>query len=105
MRVVAGRDDDQVRTESCDGWNNDLTIDLLEGFIARVVGHRHVERQAIPCSFAHLPQCAGPRKEWPGMRGTVQYPPVIIEDILRAVAVMRIPVDDRHTLQSEHIKR
>ncbi len=104
MRVVPGRDDDQLRLEAFHGGQDGPVVDQVEVVVARIVRHRDVERRAVPSALAHLTPMAGSRKQRPGMRRAVEHARVLVEDILRAVAVMRIPVDDRQALQAKHVE-
>src|SRR5215212_2041491 len=92
--IVACRDDDQLRAK--------LAQDGEEkpGERRRVVvfpgarGQGYIRREAPSLALPHLPGGAGPGVEGALVHREVQHSRVGVEDVLRAVAVVDVPVED-----------
>ena len=61
---------------------------------------RQVGREAFACAAADLSRCPGARIERILMQRDKQHMRVVVERILRAVAVMHVPIDDRDAFQA-----
>ncbi len=64
--------------------------------VRRAVGQRHVHRVTGAFASAELVGGAGAGIERPLVQRAEQHPRIVPEDVLRAVAVMHVEVDDRH---------
>lgn len=98
MDVLTGGDQQRLRRVLAD----DRLEDVLEQ--GRVVpvrgpgGQRHVDREPFAVALAALGEVAAARVVRPLVGRAVEYAPVAVEDRLRTVAVMHVPVQHRHAL-------
>ena len=100
MRVEPGRDEDEPGVERAHA-----RLHLLDegGEILRVTGagcERDVQRRGVARA-----RPAAPRIERPLVQRDDEHRVVPAEDRLGAVAVMHVPVDDRHALDPERVLR
>src|ERR1041385_5074084 len=105
VRVETRGDDDQVRTVPLDG-REDLPPecgDIL--LLPRARRHRNVEREARTLTLSPLRAAPGAGVKWKLVRADIKHRWVFIKDILRAVAVVHVPVDDRHASGSMLVLR
>src|SRR6476659_7079131 len=95
MSIEAGRDDDELGSECVERGQNPV-LECLAQFHATVAcSERRVEDVAHP-GFADR---AGAREQRHLMRTGVENARIGVEDLLRAVAVVDVEIDDRDPLQ------
>ena len=94
MRVKSGRNDDQVGAGflQC---RKDAGLERFAKMVAAVIGR---QRGIEDIALAGFAQCACARIKRHLVRRAVDHAVVIIEDVLRAIAVVHVPVNDRHPL-------
>ena len=96
VSVEAGRDDEQVRPEALHG-RRDRVVERVEVLLVSRAGrHRDVERRV---SLIGGPAGAG--VERPLVERHEEHAVVVAEDVLRPVAVVDVPVEDRDALEAE----
>ena len=77
------------------------TVDVVAG----ALGERDVDRRAVAVAGASLGPVAGARVVRELVRREVEHARVVVEDVLRAVAVMDVDVDDGDALDSRLFER
>ena len=97
--VETGRDDDQLRLEMVHGRRQQILKGEHEFLSAGAAGHRAVEVRAQTLAAARFLLAAGPGIPGELVRAEVEHRAVFIEDVLRAVAVVHVPVDNQHLAQ------
>ena len=94
MGIEAGRDQDELRPEG-QRLRSEFLIKRANQFvIARAGRQRHVQGEAGPCTPPHLIARAGSGIAGVLVRAEVQDGRVVVEDVLGAVAVVDIPIDE-----------
>src|SRR5215210_154012 len=94
MGVETGGDQDHLGPELAQHGQEDPGESRRIEVFPRARMQRHVRRETQPLSFPHLAGLAGPRVEGTLMRREVEHPTVAVEDVLGAVAVVHVPVQD-----------
>src|SRR5678816_4002777 len=100
-----------ARIESCGDKNEfgteylrrrqQLLLETREDFLTTGIGwQRTIQGRAFPGSRAGLVGPTGPRI--PGMlvRAEEEHAGVLVKDVLRAIAVMHVPIDDQHAFET-----
>src|SRR5215210_3566173 len=96
--VVTGGDQDQGRTELAHYGEEDPGERRRVSFFPRTRGEGHVHGEAPSLALPHLVGPAGPRIEGALVGREVEHLPVFVEDVLGAVAVVHVPVEDGYSL-------
>ena len=105
VTVEAGGDDQPRRLERRDA-RRDHVVDRAQVDVAGGAGrHRHVHREAAPVAGADLVGAAGAGVERPLVQADEQHARIVVEDGLRAVAVVRVVVEDQHPLAARGERR
>jgi hypothetical protein len=105
VAVEAGGDEDEVRRELARDREDDLVERACELGIAEAGGERQVERPAGAGAGADLGDRAGPGIDAVLVRRHVEDARVVLEEMLRAVAVMQVPVDDADAADTRRAQR
>ena len=96
MRVEAGGDDHEVGLEGAHRGLDDVVEGSLVVLVAAAGRERDVERR-VALVVAGRPI----RIERPLVERDEEHGRVVAEDLLGAVSVVDVPVDDRHALEAE----
>src|SRR5215211_1583844 len=97
--VETGGDQDPLGSELPQHGQEDPGESRRIQVFPRARRQRHVRREAQPLSFSNFAGLAGPRVEGTLMRREVEHPTVAVEDVLGAVAVVHVPVQDGDLLE------
>src|SRR5215203_356354 len=100
MGVVACRYQDQARTELAQNGDEDPGERRRVYVLRRARGQGNVHRKALALPPSHLASGAGPRVEGALMHREVKHSCVRVEDVLGAVAVVDVPIQDSYPLYS-----
>ena len=100
MGVEAGGDHQEIRLEAPQGGHHLLRIFPFDFIILRPGGERNVHREAQSRSATFVRRRPGAWIERILVRRHEQHRGILIEDPLRAVAVMHVVVDDGHARAS-----
>ena len=104
MRVEAAADDDELRREGL-GDSVEILREQLEVFRRREASlERAVERGATTLSGARFVGHAGARVVRVHVQRIVKHARVVVEDILGAVPVVYVPVDDKYVAASDGLE-
>jgi hypothetical protein len=105
MAVEAGAQQDELRADTIGqlGHGRFESLDILS--TRRAEFERQIELRAERGAFANLTHVAGPWIKGPAMDREESDLFVAPEDLLGAVAVMHIPVDDQNAIESEFVDR
>ena len=95
MGIEAGRDDDELRSECVERGQNPVLECLAQFHAAVACSERRIEDIAHP----GLADRAGAREQRHLMRRGIEHARIGVEDLLRAVAVVDVEIDDRDPLQ------
>ncbi|KGX96322.1 hypothetical protein Y023_5101 [Burkholderia pseudomallei A79D] len=101
VRILPRRHENELRRERLDERQHQLVERVPIARVARAGRQRHVRVVARARAAARLARLAAVDRE---IRRLVQrheqYRRIVVERLLRAVAVMHVPVDDRHPLDA-----
>ena len=92
MGVVAGRDQDQVGPVLAPDGHHDVLDQRQERRLAGARRHRHVDRVALAVALAHVVERARAGPERPLVDAHEQHLARVVEERVRAVAVVHVPV-------------
>ena len=96
--IEPGRHEHPGRLEPVDGRSNDF-VDGRQGDVAGRAGwQRHVHRQTRSTGTTRFCGVTRARIRRPLVQGGIENAGVVPEDVLRSVAVVHVPVDDRDAL-------
>ncbi len=99
--VVAGRDEDHLGAEPQHAGREDAPKGRAEGVVAGAGGEGKVDRGAAPAPVARLVRCAGAGVERVLVRADEEHVRVLVEDLLGAVAVVHVDVEDDEAFGAE----
>ena len=100
VRIEAGRDNDELGCECVYARENLLDEDLSILLVSGARRHRAVEGRAFTASDAGLRKCASARIERILMSAHVEHGRVFLERVLRAVAVVHVPIEDQNLVET-----
>src|SRR5437870_2764273 len=103
--VEAGGHEYQLRAKAADSRRADFVVAGAVSVIARTRGERDIDGGAFAIAGADLRPVAGARVVRELMRGEVGYAGVVVGDVLGAVAVGAVDVDDRHAIDPPLLER
>ena len=96
VRVEAGRYQQPVGLVALDGRDDDLPEHRQVLGVAAARRQRHVHRVPLSLAAAHLVRGPGSGIVGVLVRGQEEHRGIVVEGVLRAVAVVHVPVHDRH---------
>ncbi len=97
VRIESSGDDHQLRLELLGRRHQHLLKDGAILVVALSRFHRHIDREAFPCATAPLRLAARAWIMWILMRAEKEDGGIVFETMLRAIAVMHVPIDNQHT--------
>src|SRR5512143_2056766 len=102
--VVSGGDEDDVRPEPVDDSRQDVLVDYKVVLVSRTLQNRHVVGKALAPAPAtlHVPARLGIVRIL--MSAKVEDRVVLFEDMLRAIAVMGVEIDDEHAPVTDRLR-
>ncbi len=100
VRVEAGRNQQELRAELIDNWNDERLEDFGVIAICRAGLERNIQRKPRARAATDVLCRAGARVKRVLMRRDIQYARVFVENPLRAVAVMDVVVHDGDALHA-----
>jgi hypothetical protein len=98
VRVEPGRDDQPGRRELGHPGRHQLVERTQVDIAGRARRHRHIHREPLTRAEAHFVGAAGAGIQRPLVQADEQHARIVVEHGLRAVAVVRVVVDDQHPL-------
>ena len=99
--VVARGDEDDIRAEVFDKPRKDIPIGFVELLISGTVGHRDVIGASFSFALSSLGIFACTGIMGILVRAEVEYGVIFFEDMLGAVSVMDIEINDKHPLVTD----
>ena len=106
VRVEAGRDDDQTRTEFSESIGQFRAKRGEHGFVAAAFGQRDVEIEPFALARAGVfRRAARARVKRILVRGKIKYRRILVSHHLRPVAVVHVPIDDHDALDAVFFPR
>ena len=100
VRVEPGRHEHQLRLPAADQRRDDVLDQRAVHGVARPARDRHVDRVAAPVARAHVARRARAGIQRPLVDRAEQHRRVGVEDVVRPVAVVHVPVEDQHPLDA-----
>ena len=105
VRVVSGRDQDQVGPVPARDWHAHVLDEREKHLVAAPAWHGKVEREPLCVAFAHVLERAGAGPEQVLVDAAEEHLARAMEDRVRAVAVMHVPVEHEDPLGAERVER
>jgi hypothetical protein len=105
VRVETRRDENQLRPNLVSK-GSQCSLELLKIFSPRYAeGDRHIQRRSQAGTSANLVGSSGARIKRIAVDREEAHTSVFPENLLRAVSVMNVPIDDEHAIQTVLIDR